>query len=136
MDGKWWQSLMTLRRWLFLMDEEVTDGAVVTRQSKRMATLEEGERKNAMASGRLLKTINSDYGNDYYDWKGVKRVVHAGARESSGAAHGRANEQACARCRTRVRAVGWHDQARIMRSVDGCPGKEDTPNGWGLAVNG
>jgi hypothetical protein len=30
----------------------------------------------------------------------------AGARESS-AVHGRANERACARCRTRVRAVGW-----------------------------
>jgi hypothetical protein len=73
------------------MDEGVTDGAAVTRQSKRMATLAEGE-KNAMASGQLLKTINSDYGNDYYDWKGVKRVVHAGAREPSGAAHGRANE--------------------------------------------
>jgi hypothetical protein len=49
-----------------------------------------------MASGRLLKTINSNYGNDNYDWKGVKRMVHAGARKPSGAAHGRANQRACA----------------------------------------
>jgi hypothetical protein len=28
---------MALRRWLFLMDEGVTDGAAVTGQSKRMA---------------------------------------------------------------------------------------------------
>jgi hypothetical protein len=45
MEGKRWQSLMALRRWLFLMDKGVTDGAAVTTQSKRMATLAEGERK-------------------------------------------------------------------------------------------
>jgi hypothetical protein len=87
-----------------------------------------------MASGRLLKTINSDYGNDYYDWKGVKRMVHAGLRKPSGAAHGRANERACARCRTRVRAVGWRGQARIMRSVNGRPRKEDTPDGGAMLL--
>jgi hypothetical protein len=42
---KRWLSLMALRRWLFLMDKGVTDGAAVTAQSKMMATLAEGERK-------------------------------------------------------------------------------------------
>jgi hypothetical protein len=73
--------------WLSLMDEGVTDGAAVTRQSKRMATLAEGERKNAMASGRLLKTINSDYGNGYYHWKGVVRHGYPGVPTDQ--AHGR-----------------------------------------------
>jgi hypothetical protein len=61
-------------------------------------------------------------------------MVHAGARKPSGAAHGRANQQACVRCRTRVRAVGWCGQARIMRSVDGRSGKEDTPDGGAMLL--
>jgi hypothetical protein len=58
-----------------------------------------------------------------------------GAR-ASGAVHGRANERAWARCRTRVRAVGRRGQVWIMRSVDGRPGKEETPDGWDHAVSG